>query len=224
MQANMNSISKASRQCHKLIVGLLIPALVAIGLPGQVKAQALEPSHELIDQTNNSGSFGEPAVVDSCPLTEIGKKDPRGIFGKHIWSHTSSASSTPGAHVVLDPDTQGWPNRLPEKPLREKLASDFWKYSQPGSHFPEVPYDRPPWARQQSSSGKGIRKGGLILGLAGLGIMGAGAYLIATTKECAPLQELFAGELECGRRRTQGIGTVAVGAVVATFGFIYMKK
>lgn len=76
---------------------------------------------------------------------------------------------------------------------------------------------------QPGPSGTGGKRWGMVGIISGIAIAGFGTYLLATPQSCGRVEAAFAGELQCGRRRTTGYSALAVGALVTGLGILIFR-
>lgn len=113
----------------------------------------------------------------------------------------------------------------PNVELRERLIVDLssGESSLPVSFTETANSFRAPGSTQsQAQAGQKSKKGPLITALVGLGLVGAGAYFIATPNPPKTVGELF-DEGRIDRRYHLGVPMVTLGAVLALLGFTSMR-
>lgn len=100
----------------------------------------------------------------------------------------------------------------------------------------ELPSSVPNWTKAHPAPEKKIKKGPLVLGLAGIGLMAGGAYLVSTyerppayASHCPGSKCYYGGYpdlspfFETGNRKTIGISLVGLGATFSAVGFFTMR-
>jgi hypothetical protein len=193
------------RTLQQAVTCLVFASLISVGAPRPAHAQEArardqQPAATSEAPVTDGDALIKGAVVagvndsaEESPVKEVRKGGDRLIGGKEADSlaRLREQLAVTGANRFLRPAVK----------LDPKLAS---RYSVPS----------PP----QSGSGKKVRKGPLTAALIGLGLIGGGAYFIATPNPPKTINELFDQD-RFDRRFDIGIPMVTVGAILAVFGF-----
>jgi hypothetical protein len=198
------SIRRISRRAGAY---LLLSLLISTGLPRCAYAQ------ETRAREQQPASGKEASAVDGSALTTV-----------------ASAADLAGENLPDEANEVGGDNKWPEGKkadslanLRRQLAAVKESRFSPPAFTGDLrdisPYYVP--SAPQSGSGKKVKKGPLVAGLIGLGLVGAGAYMVATYERPSTLIGLL--DEPPTNRRSMGIAMMSLGATVAAIGFLSMR-
>ncbi len=191
------------------VIHLLLSLLLSAGLPRPLYAQSLCACDSGTEKTladSDAASKDAPPLglakgAEAPPPNEVGSSKERKEAEEKLVNSASKLKAQLRAQVlVVSPYT-------PSARTRAFDPKEASRYRVPA--FP------------QTGSGKKVKKGPLIVGLIGLGLLGSGAYLFSTYQQPTTLVGLL--DEEPTNRRAMGSAMMGLGATLAAIGFLSMR-